>query len=166
MHTKRTFTAKPVTMTRILPFLSALLLGWSAWSCQPEADEPFHSFWLEFQTALEANEPEKLAPYIYFPLRGAPLVLGTNKAVMTKEEYVAQFEKLFDEQTRQKLLSMYSGELEPYVVQEGTFAQLMGIPSGYTVYKAKLEFGQGVRHNFHFSPHDDSFKLHIVDPKK
>jgi len=43
---------------------------------------------------------------------------------------------------------------------------MMGIPEGYTVYVARLEYDKRPPRAYHFSPHDAGFKLHYLDPRK
>lgn len=153
-------------MKHLLAILLSFPLALVLWSCQPKADEPFHGFWLGFQEALETADAEQLAEHVYFPLRGAPLILGQQNTVMSREEFLQQYDQLFDPQTREKLLALSSGQLESYVVAKDDFSYLMGIPEGYTVYMARLDYEKRPPRAFHFSPHDASFKLHFMDPRK
>lgn len=86
----------------------------------------FAIFWTGLGEAIEANDTSAIVNYIYFPLQGGQELIGQEEAIegISKEEFIENFEVIFDQATVEEIQNTVSSEIE---------SSILGLNAGYRV---------------------------------
>ncbi|MFK7809941.1 MAG: hypothetical protein AB8F74_19205 [Saprospiraceae bacterium] len=90
-----------------------------------EKPDLWKAFWTDFQAAVAAQNIDKIASHIEFPLKGSD-VFNKGKLV-TKENFALFYQKIFDEKTRSVIAE--TENMSEYATQKKEIADRFNVPT-------------------------------------
>jgi len=97
----------------------------------------WENFWTEFTTAIKENNIEKIADMTRFPFRGMESQFSGKS--LTREKFIANFNKIYDEKTKETFLSANSNFSEFALKKEKT-AKEYYLPVNQKIYGVKVDY--------------------------
>lgn len=136
--------------------------------CNQPKHSTIESFWADFQKVVAANDRAGVTDLTVFPLKGTEFIGDNfNENGLTREQFLQQYETIFDEKTRQAIVNTPVNKLFKFVSKKEETLQQIGIPPGQEVYSFTVNYvfdeGQETQTEssvaFYFMKKEGIFKL-------
>lgn len=99
------------------------------------------AFWTDFQKTVADNNHAAVADMTIFPLKGTEFVgEDFNENGLNREQFIAQYEQVFDEKIRQAIAANTADKLIKFVSEKAETLERIGVPPNTEIYSFNVSY--------------------------
>lgn len=151
-----------------MKFVLLIVITLSLYACNTPNHARIETFWADFQKAIAENNRAAVADMTIFPLKGTEFFgKNFNENGLSREQFLQQYESIFDEKSKQIITSTSANQLVRFVNQKAFTLEKIGMPASNEIYSLNWSyvFDEGLETQtessvtLYFLKKDEIFKL-------